>query len=109
MKKNLSKLFYASVYFLSTMKNRYPCKILKITPNKGNSFSILFKAGGKFSTIEMDVSKLIEDSSLVEKFHPFESMQLGFLSTYVLLDVESKDNPPEKYQKILSNILDSYE
>ena len=96
MKNNLSKLLDASVYFLSTMKNRYPCKILKIRHNKENSFSILFKAGGKFSTIEMEVSKLIEDSALIEKFHPFESMQLGFLSTYALLDLKSKDNPSEK-------------
>lgn len=109
MKNQLSKISNTCVYFLSTMKNRYPCRILEIYLNNEKKYCARFKAGGKFSSIDMEICELTKDSALIEKFHPLESMQLGFLSTYNLLFSDSQENVSQDYKKILNNIMENYE
>ena len=73
-----------NIYFYATesMKNRYPCKIIKIRNLSGseNKIIITYQAVTRLNIRESSIEKLLEDRLLVEKFHPFDSVKLGFLS-----------------------------
>lgn len=102
--ENLKNRFY---YSLESIKNRYPCKIIKIknSENYNKKSSILFQAVTKIR--ESTIFEILEDALLIEKFHPTDAVKLGSLSAGEILLKESRsiEEAQNKYQQILKGML----
>lgn len=85
--KNAINLFKDRIYYaLACMKNRYPCKILKISNYEdGDEAIITYQSGTRFNIRTGALRQILNDPSLVEKFHPTDGVRLGFLSSGQIL------------------------
>ncbi len=67
-----------AIYFQESIKNRYPCKIIGYSYEKGITI-VHFCILGKIHNIHQISSKdLLSDGSLLEKFHPKDAAKIGF-------------------------------
>ncbi|MBS0350086.1 MAG: hypothetical protein JSR33_02680 [Proteobacteria bacterium] len=104
--ENLKNDFY---YSIESIKNRYPCKIVKVknTESYNKKASVLYQAATKINIRESTVAEILSDPLLIEKFHPTDGIKLGFLSAGEILLKESNnlEEAREKYQKILKGMF----
>jgi hypothetical protein len=104
-----NKFYYAS----DSIKNRYPCKIIKVTDylDFGKNTKIIYQAVTRFNIRESRIDEILDDPMVVEKFHPTDCVKLGFLAA---CDILLKNNKPieeikKDYEKIAKNMLKDYE
>jgi hypothetical protein len=104
--ERIKNYFY---YMGDSIKNRYPCRIVKI---KGHltwmeNTSITYQAGSKFNLRELRIDEILEDQMIVEKFHPTDCVKLGFLSaSEILLKNEKTIHEIRRdYEKIARNMF----
>ena len=59
-------------YSFESVKNRYPCRIIKIenADNLTRNTTVTFRAVTKINIRTINIKELIKDSVLIEKFHP---------------------------------------
>jgi hypothetical protein len=109
MKKALNALKNKLYYSVESIRNRYPCKIIKIQNElaiKEKSL-VSFQAVTKLNIQRLPLNELIEDAMLVEKFHPTDCIKLGFLSAgdILLKNTESLSEARKKYNSILQKMF----
>lgn len=87
IRKIISKYYYS----LESIKNRYPCKIIAVKNiDKFDApVDIKFIAATKINIRKLQVQEILSDPLLIEKFHPTDSVKLGFLACGEIL---LKDN-----------------
>ena len=102
---NIKDRFY---YTLESIKNRYPCKIIKIKniENLGEA-RIIYRAVTKYNIRECSAKDIIDDPLLLEKFHPTDCIKLSFLAAgeILLKKVNSLDEAKDLYKKIISEMF----
>ena len=78
-------------YSFESVKNRYPCRIIKIenADNLTRNTTVTFRAVTKINIRTINIKELIKDSVLIEKFHPTECIKLGVAA---LGDILLKNN-----------------
>lgn len=110
MSNILRKLSGKIYYSLASVKNRYPCKIIKVDHNKSSvkkTTKITFQAVNKTNIRKATVEELISDPILLEKFHPTDCVRMGFLSAGDLLfrSCSNIEECKKLYEKISLEIL----
>ena len=108
--KNLFNSMRNKIYYsMESIKNRYPCKLLKITVGQEEKpdITISFRAATKFDIRESKLKPLLDDGMLVEKFHPTDGVKLGFLSAgeIILNKAESIEDARKIFIDISQNML----
>ena len=105
MKRILKNLKLKYDYFSESIKNRYPCKIISIE-NK-NDFNkpcvVTFRYVTRLNIRKSTLQQMLDDSMLIEKFHPTDCIKLGFLAASEILVNEKTDT---KIKKIYIEILE---
>lgn len=68
-------------YAIESVRNRYPCKIIKVTfADEMTPAKIKYMAASKINIRETTTNDILDDPLLVEKFHPTDGVKLGFLA-----------------------------
>lgn len=87
MKKIAEKLKNKFHYTIESIRNRYPCKLIKIKnfddPNKKTL--VTYQAVGRFNVRESTLENILNDPMIIEKFHPTDAVKIGFLSAGEIL------------------------
>lgn len=109
MKKIFSGIINRYHYAMESIKNRYPCKIIAVSDVKayGRSAKVKYQAVTKINIRTSTVKDMLDDSLLVEKFHPTDGVKLGFLACGELLlkDCSTLDEAKEKFHTIIEKML----
>jgi len=94
----------AEYYFLS-LRNRYPCKIVGEKFNENTHETIvMYKVLPKKEEFEIRLKDLLENQSLLEKFHPTQTVKLGFMAFGEIFFNQPKENAYEKYRDIIDKM-----
>lgn len=82
MLKFMKKMVNRYHYSIASIKNRYPCKIIKIKDicDLSKSPSITYQAVTKLNICKKTVKEILDDPVLVEKFHPTDAVKFGFIA-----------------------------
>lgn len=69
-------------YTLASIKNRYPCRIIKISNELDfkKTAIITYQAVTKFNLKQDTVVNILDDPKLIEKFHTTDGVKLGFVA-----------------------------
>lgn len=104
MKSLLDRLKNRFYYSVESIKNRYPCKIVKVKDeaNFDKGTQITYQAVSKLNLREVPLKELIDDSMLIEKFHPTDCIKLGFLCAADIL-IKKSSNLEEAKKAIRKN------
>lgn len=102
MKKTIEKLKNKFHYSIESIKNRYPCKIIKVKDHldKLKTTKITYQAVNRLNLRKSCIDEILNDPMIVEKFHPTDAVKLGFLAAGEIL---------LKNKKTLSEIQQEYE
>ena len=104
--ENLKNKFY---YSAESIKNRYPCKIIKIKDhlNLNKDTKITYQAVTRLNLRESHVEDILNDQMIVEKFHPTDAVKLGFLAAGEILfkNTKSIEEIRQDYEKIISSMF----
>ncbi len=96
-------------YSIESIKNRYPCKIIKVKNESdlNKNTYIIYQAVTKLNIRESSLKELLEDSLLIEKFHPTDCIKLGFLSaTEILIKNKScSEETKNQYVKLVNGMF----
>ncbi len=113
MKKFLARLKNKFYYASDSIKNRYPCRIIKVNNylDFDKNTKIIYKAVTRFNIRESRIDEILDDPMIVEKFHPTDCVKLGFLAA---CDILLKNNDEieiirKNYEKIAKSMLRDYE
>jgi hypothetical protein len=93
------------IYSFESIKNRYPCRIIKIKNlvDFDKSTLVTYQAVTRFNLRELKLESILDNPMLIEKFHPTDAVKLGFLSAAEILLKNDKtfDEMKLDYQKIV--------
>lgn len=108
--QKLKDRFY---YSMESIRNRYPCKMIKVKnlKNDQKKTTIVYQAVTKINLREETIQEILNDPMLTEKFHPTECVKLGFLSAGEIL-IKNQRCPPElkaKYEEIVTAMFSNLE
>ena len=99
-------------YKLESIKNRYPCKIIKIKNcfQEKSKTSIIFQAVNRFNLRDMKLEEILNDPLLVEKFHPTDCIKMGFLAAGEILNSDNHSNTQAKqeFRSIFKKMFENY-
>lgn len=110
--RNLAENLKNKIYYsLASIKNRYPCKIVKIK-NSGiheKHTQIAYQIVNKLNLREIELQELVNDPLLVEKFHPTECIKIGFLCATDILNQNSSnlEEVKLKFEEILGRLFNN--
>lgn len=96
-------------YSMASIKNRYPCKIINV--KNINDFNkrtdVQFIAASKVNIRTATPQDILDDSLLIEKFHPTDGVKLGFLACgeILLREAISLEEARELYLKIINHMF----
>ena len=109
MKEKLELIKNRAYYYLASIKNRYPCKIVGIGSSAENwgTFKVIYRAITKFNIVEASAQEIMDDPMLIEKFHPTDAVKLGFIAAgeVLLKDITSIELAKETYEKIVKRMM----
>lgn len=109
MSSFVRKLINKYHYSLESIKNRYPCKIIKLKElsDLQKPSEITYIAATKFNIHTTTAQTILEDPLLVEKFHPTDGVKLGFLACgeILLKETTSIDEVKKLYKKIIEHMF----
>lgn len=106
--KKLHEIRDIFTYTIENMKNRYPCKIIKIGhDSKFKNIVITYNAVTKTNIRKACITEILEDRNLVEKFHPADCVRLGFIAAGSILTDEnlSREEANEKFNFISEQLF----
>ncbi|MCX7125449.1 MAG: hypothetical protein NTU49_06840 [Gammaproteobacteria bacterium] len=109
MRKIVEKLKNKFSYSFESIKNRYPCKLVRVKNH--NVFDkktlVTYQAVNRFNLRDLTLESLLNDPMIVEKFHPTEAVKIGFLSAgeILLKGEKSLEEIKREYQKIVTNMF----
>ena len=109
MKNVVEKLKNKFCYSIESIKNRYPCKLIKVKNHDifDKKTIVTYQAVSRFNLREATLENILNDPMIVEKFHPTEAVKLGFLSAGEIL--LKNDKSPEAikndYLKIIASMF----
>ena len=113
MKNFIERLKNKFYYSTESIKNRYPCKIIKIKDhfNPKKTTKVTYQAVTRFNLRESRVDDILDDPMIIEKFHPTDGVKLGFLAAGEILFKSSKsiEEIKQDYEKIILNMFNGYE
>lgn len=105
----LGKVKNKFTYSVESIKNRYPCKLIKIKNHTDFNQKTLatYRAVTRFNLRELTLEEILNDQMIVEKFHPTDAVKLGFLSAaeIFLKNDKSITEIRQDYQKIVTNMF----
>jgi len=108
--KGIIELKNRLYYKHANMRNRYPCKIIKIKnhDNFTNKTCITFQAVNKLNIISESIDSILDDPLLVEKFHPNDAIKLGLLAMgQIAFDkCETLGEAQERFLTIVTHMFD---
>lgn len=109
MRKMFDYVKNKSIYFLESIKNRFPCRLVKIQHliEMDKKIIITYQAATKLNIRKTNIRDLMEDNLLIEKFHPTDCIKLGFLAASEILLKESRsfEEAKENYKKAASSMF----
>lgn len=109
MRRILSKITGRVYYSLASIKNRYPCRLVKIDQNisSNQNSQVTYQAINKINIRTEDIQEIISDAVLLEKFHPTDCVKMGFISCGDILFNNCSDIEELKalYKKIAKEML----
>lgn len=105
MEKFIQKIKNRFYYSIESIKNRYPCKIIKIklSNNLKDNSIITYQAVTKLNVREATAKDILDDPLLIEKFHPTDCVKLSFLAAGEILLNKSKNI--EEAKEIYKHII----
>ena len=110
MKNAIEKLKNKFYYSTESIKNRYPCKIIKIRDHfhAFKTTKIIYQAVTRLNLRESRVDEILNDPMIIEKFHPTEAVKLGFLAAgeIFLKSHKSLDEIKKEYEKIIQKMFE---
>ncbi|OGT31566.1 MAG: hypothetical protein A3E87_00240 [Gammaproteobacteria bacterium RIFCSPHIGHO2_12_FULL_35_23] len=109
MKDLFNKLKDRLYYSAESIKNRYPCRIIRIKNElvMNKTTHIIYQAVTKLNLRELALKELVNDPLLIEKFHPTDCIKLGFLSAGELLikNATNLEEARENYRRIIKDMF----
>src|SRR3990167_7040977 len=92
MKKMVEKLKNKFYYSIDSIRNRYPCKLIKIKNHYdiNKKTMITYQAVNRLNVRESTLENILNDAMIIEKFHPTEAVKIGFLSAGGILFKKGK-------------------
>lgn len=104
--KNFRNKFY---YSIESIKNRYPCKIIKIrgVDNFQEGATVTYRAVTNINIRESSPKEILDDPLLIEKFHPTDCVKLSFLAAGEILFKKTNNlaEAKELYKKITTKMF----
>ncbi len=109
MNKFVSGIINRYYYAFESIKNRYPCRILRILDleDLNKTTKIKYQAVTKINICTASIKDVLEDPMLVEKFHPTDAIKLGFLACgeVLLRDCKTIEEVRQRFKKISQEML----
>ena len=109
MKKMVEKLKNKFYYSIDSIRNRYPCKLIKIKNHYdiNKKTMITYQAVNRLNVRESTLENILNDAMIIEKFHPTEAVKIGFLSAgeILLKSGKSFEEVRSNYEKIISHMF----
>src|SRR3990167_8011027 len=83
----LRKVKNKFTYSVESIRNRYPCKLIKIKNHTDfdRKTLVTYRAVTRTNLRELTLEEILNDPMIVEKFHPTDAVKLGFLSAGEIL------------------------
>ena len=88
-------------YARESIKNRYPCSLVKYEVINKKYFVYYCVLGRKDNLHRLAVDKILDDQMLLEKFHPKDATIMGFIAGIEIFS----NTPSEKQTAVLGAIL----
>ena len=88
-------------YARESIKNRYPCSLVKYEVVNKKYFVYYCVLGRKDNVHRLSVEKILDDQMLLEKFHPKDTTIMGFIAGVEIFS----NTPTEKQAVVLDAIL----
>ena len=109
MKNLAEKLKNKFYYSIDSIRNRYPCKLIKIKNHHDTNKKtmVTYQAVNRLNVRESTLENILNDSMIIEKFHPTEAVKIGFLSAgeILLKSGKSLEEVRSNYEKIISRMF----
>ena len=100
--EKISHVKAATEYRFMSMRNRYPCKIVgEKFDETTHKTTVMYKVLTKKEEFEIGLEDLLDNQSLLEKFHPTQTVKLGFMAFGEIFFNEPKEIAYKKYRDIL--------
>lgn len=100
-------------YSIESIKNRYPCKIIKISwiDNSEENSTVTYRAVTKLNIRQSSPKEILDDPLLIEKFHPTDCVKLSFLAAgeILLKKVNNLEEAKELYKKIINGMFKEFQ
>lgn len=104
------KLKDKAYYSIESIKNRYPCKIVKVDNlvNFKKPAKITYQAVTRFNVSYSSIEAILNDKMIIEKFHPTDGVKMGFLAAgeILLKQHESLEQAKLTYTKIIEQMFE---
>lgn len=105
----LGKVKNKLIYSLESIKNRYPCKLIKVKNHTdfNQKTLVTYQAVTRFNLRELTLEEILSDPMVIEKFHPTDAVKIGFLSAAEILLKNDKtiDQIKKDYEEIAANMF----
>ena len=105
MKNVINNLKNGYHYSIESIKNRYPCKIIEIDYSETSPCIITYRCATRLNVRKNTLEEILNDKSLVEKFHPSDCVKFGFISAGDILFKNEYGDNKEKYLSILEQMI----
>ena len=98
----------ATPYHFLSIKNRYPCRITaeRIDPLTQET-NVVYRVSPRRDEFEIKLKSLLDQPLLIEKFHPTETIRLGFMAFGDIFFNQSKEDAHKQYQHIIQKMNQS--
>lgn len=105
----LRKVKNKFTYSVESIKNRYPCKLIKIKNHTDfdRKTLVTYQAVTRVNLRELTLEEILNDPMIIEKFHPTDAVKIGFMSAaeIFLKNDKSITEIRQDYQKIATNMF----
>jgi hypothetical protein len=112
MRNIITRLKNKFIYSAESIKNRYPCKIIKVKDHlsQEKATKVTYQAVTRFNLRESRIDEILDNPMIIEKFHPTEGVKLGFLAAgeILLKGGKSIEEIKQEYEKIILKMFNDH-